>query len=381
MAILNFSDVLKNVGLDPKRVKLIRHSLGDKAFKKCYDKNMVEEYTRVQSETFSNGYDYWCVFISDKSTTAKFFACYKVNGGVIDTQDTKPKGFPLEDWFQGQRMFYNLERIDLLKEYEGRLLIEWGKSALAWAQKGTNEKPIVAIRDKKIFSGYENAILTYEELREIVQDPTAYESWHTALSTVNAVYLIVDRENGRKYVGSAYGKGGLLGRWTHYVKSLHGDNKLMKELLCDYPDRYTHFQFSILQLLPKAVTPDEVIQAVKSTNRSRNGSDLCLRQPTDQKAGGSNPSRRATPKPLHYNGFGVLLCPFGRGKNADVFQMSFRQLASLSAIPCLRGLDVRADPLHGCLIGKPVAVAVAVWYDEAKKSEAGGRKYHAMPHL
>ena len=103
MAILNFSDVLKNVGLDPKRVKLIRHSLGDKAFKKCYDKGMVEEYTRVQSETFSNGYDYWCVFISDKSTTAKFFACYKVSGGVIDTQDTKPKGFPLEDWFQGQR--------------------------------------------------------------------------------------------------------------------------------------------------------------------------------------------------------------------------------------------------------------------------------------
>ena len=260
MAILNFSDVLKNVGIDPKDVKLIRHSLGDKAFKKCYDKNMVEEYTRVQNETFSNGYDYWCVFISDKSTTAKFFACYKVNGGVIDTRDTKPKGFPLEDWFQGQRMFYNLERIDLLKEYEGRLLIEWGKSALAWAQKGTNEKPIVAIRDKKIFSSYENAILTYEELRKIVQDPTAYESWHTALSTVNAVYLIVDRENGRKYVGSAYGKGGLLGRWTHYVKSLHGDNKLMKELLCDYPDRYTHFQFSILQLLPKAVTPDEVIQ-------------------------------------------------------------------------------------------------------------------------
>ena len=211
MAILNFSDALKNVGLDPKRVKLIRHSLGDKAFKKCYDKNMVEEYTRVQSETFSNGYDYWCVFISDKSTTAKFFACYKVSGGVIDTQDTKPKGFPLEDWFQGQRMFYNLERIDLLKEYEGRLLIEWGKSALAWVQKGTNEKPIVAIRDKKIFSGYENAILTYEELREIVQDPTAYESWHTALSSINAVYLIVDRKNGRKYVGSAYGKGGLLG--------------------------------------------------------------------------------------------------------------------------------------------------------------------------
>lgn len=259
MAILNFSDVLIKVGLDPKRVKLIRHSLADKEFRQCYEKGMVTEYTRVQSDNFSNGYDYWCVFISDKSTTAKFFACYKVNGGVCDTQDIKPDNFPLEDWFQGQKMFYELEHIDLLKEYEGRLLIEWGKGALAWAQKATNEKSIVAIQDKRAFSGYENFILNYDELKEIVKDPTAYESWHTALSSVNAIYLIVDRENGRQYVGSAYGKDGLLGRWAHYVNSLHGDNKLMKELLCNYPQRYKYFQFSILQLLPKTVNPDDAI--------------------------------------------------------------------------------------------------------------------------
>ena len=30
---------------------------------------------------------------------------------------------------KGQKMFYELEHIDLLKEYEGRLLIEWGKGA------------------------------------------------------------------------------------------------------------------------------------------------------------------------------------------------------------------------------------------------------------
>ena len=128
----------------------------------------------------------------------------------------------------------------------------------AW-QKGTNEKPIVTIHDKRVFSGYEDFVLTYDELREIVKDPTAYESWHAALSSVNAVYLIVDRENGRQYVGSAYGKGGLLERWAHYVDSLHGGNKLMKELLCSYPERYTHFQFSILQLLPKTVKPEDVI--------------------------------------------------------------------------------------------------------------------------
>jgi len=261
MAILNFSDVLIKVGLDPKRVKLIRHSLADKEFRQCYEKGMVTEYTRVQSDTFSNGYDYWCVFISGKSTTAKFFTCYKVNGSVRDTHDVKPDNFPLEDWFQGQKMFYELEHIDSLKEYEGRLLIEWGKGALALVQKATNEKPIVAIQDKRVFSGYENFVLTYDELKEIVKDPTAYESWHTALSSVKAIYLIVDRENGRQYVGSAYGKDGLLGRWAHYVDSLHGDNKLMKELLCNYPQRYKYFQFSILQVLPKTVNPDDAIHA------------------------------------------------------------------------------------------------------------------------
>ena len=35
IAILNFSDVLKNVGLDPKEVKLIRHALSEERFREC----------------------------------------------------------------------------------------------------------------------------------------------------------------------------------------------------------------------------------------------------------------------------------------------------------------------------------------------------------
>ena len=44
------------------------------------------------------------------------------------------------------------------------------------------------------------------------------------------------------------------------MDSLHGNNKLMKELICAYPERYHDFQFSILQILPKTVTDDEVIR-------------------------------------------------------------------------------------------------------------------------
>lgn len=262
MAILYFSDVLKKAGLDPAKVKLIRHALTDKGFKSCYDKNMVLEYTRQQKSGFSKNYDYWCVFISGKGTLAKLFACYKVGNSVPDTPDVMPKDFPHPEWFQGENAYFDLEHIDLLKDYEGRLMIDWGNSARMWHQKGTTEKPIVAIQadEKKVFSGFENLILTYDELKEIVENPTIYEAWHTALSSVNAIYLIVDQETGKQYVGSAYGKDGLLGRWSCYVNSLHGNNKLMKELICAYPERYHHFQFSILQILPKTVTDDEVIQ-------------------------------------------------------------------------------------------------------------------------
>ena len=262
MAILYFSDILRKVGLDPAKVKLIRHALTDKGFKSCYDKNMVLEYTRQQKSGFSKNYDYWCVFISGKGTLAKLFACYRVGNSVPDTPDAMPKDFPHPEWFQGENAYFDLEHIDLLKDYEGRLTIDWGNSARMWHQKGTTGKPIVAIQadEKKVFSGFENLILTYDELKEIVENPTIYEAWHTALSSVNAIYLIVDRETGKQYVGSAYGKDGLLGRWSCYVNSLHGNNKLMKELICAYPERYHHFQFSILQILPKTVTDDEVIQ-------------------------------------------------------------------------------------------------------------------------
>ena len=50
MSLLHFTDILKKAGLDPARVKLIRHSLSDKDFAKCYyaGPQMVWEYTRIQ---------------------------------------------------------------------------------------------------------------------------------------------------------------------------------------------------------------------------------------------------------------------------------------------------------------------------------------------
>lgn len=266
MAILFFSDVLKKVGLDPAKVCLIRHAYSDKTFRECADSGKVYEYTCHQKSKFKgHTFDYWAVFISGQGTLAKLFALYKVGKNIFsDTPDKIPAGVPeLEaSHYKGEGVVYELEPVELLKEYESKLTIEWGSAARSWNQKGTNEKEIISLipDEKKVFVGYENVLLNYDQLKDIVNNPVAYEPWHIALKSVYAIYLIVDTENGKQYVGSAYGDGGLLERWKCYVNTKHGNNKKMRELICDYPDRYHAFQFSTLQILPKTVVEDDVIK-------------------------------------------------------------------------------------------------------------------------
>lgn len=42
--------------------------------------------------------------------------------------------------------YYELEYSDILKEFENRLIIEWGDATRVWHQKGVTEKEIVAIQ-------------------------------------------------------------------------------------------------------------------------------------------------------------------------------------------------------------------------------------------
>lgn len=44
--------------------------------------------------------------------------------------------------YRGEMAFYDLEYVELLKEYEGKLVIDWGKSTRMWHQKAVTDKPI-----------------------------------------------------------------------------------------------------------------------------------------------------------------------------------------------------------------------------------------------
>lgn len=110
------------------------------------------------------------------------------------------------------------------------------------------------------FPGYYDVILSYSELREMINNPDSNRKWHRMLISISGVYLILDKISGKQYIGSAYGKNGIWGRWKKYSKNPSGGNELVKKLLDKKPNAYENFQFSILRVLEHSSTKDEVIQ-------------------------------------------------------------------------------------------------------------------------
>ena len=74
----------------------------------------------------------------------------------------------------------------------------------------------------KAFPGYQNVKISYDELKNKLNSS---EEWVTALKCRKGVYLITDKKTGKLYVGSAYGKDGIYGRWKTYIKSGYDKNE------------------------------------------------------------------------------------------------------------------------------------------------------------
>lgn len=65
----------------------------------------------------------------------------------------------------------------------------------------------------KPFPGYSSININFGELKTQIEDL----EWKSKLSAVSGVYLITDKTNNKKYVGSAYGINGIYGRWKTYL--------------------------------------------------------------------------------------------------------------------------------------------------------------------
>lgn len=145
-----------------------------------------------------------------------------------------------------------------LQEYEfffGRVIIKYHKNAAQpcmFLEKAKKELEVVQILpyvyDGEEFQGYDNVCLTYSKLKNIIE--CGKSEWRTALEHQKAVYLITDKATGKLYVGSATSSNGmLLARWSSYVKTFHGNNKLLIDLVKKEGTEYVvkNFQYTILE--------------------------------------------------------------------------------------------------------------------------------------
>ena len=176
-------------------------------------------------------------------------------GGIYKVLSRKPDGYEIER-VCGCDKFYD--------KLVGRLKICFSPPGRSRDRKLENyfEKMFISELLKEPYSGepfpgYENICHDFDKLEAIFQ--MERPDWKAALESVKGVYLIVDKKNGKKYVGSAYGDAGVWARWSCYIGTGHGWNDELITLIDQRGRDYAkNFRFSLLEYRP-AKTDDKVI--------------------------------------------------------------------------------------------------------------------------
>ena len=166
-----------------------------------------------------------------------------------------------------QQHSYVIDRCPDFDELVGRLKIEFARSGRARSVKLENyfEKMSIAelLREPysgEQFPGYESINHDFSALETVFR--TNRPDWKAALSNVKGVYLISDKRNGKKYVGSAYGGTGIWSRWSCYIGTGHGWNDELTRLIdhegIDYARE--NFRIALLEYRPAKTDDAAIIQ-------------------------------------------------------------------------------------------------------------------------
>ena len=179
-------------------------------------------------------------------------------GGIYKVLPVEPTPVENDNGWKGWR--YQTKLTEKAAEYIGRAFFKFKKEfrasypTLELDPKNGDpiaEIPLSHILDKRValsdFLGFDSVNIDYKTLKYIVSDNIL--SWKSALSNVKGIYLIVDTNTGKQYVGSAYGDECIWQRWANYAKDGHGGNVELKALLQEKGDEYKYnFKYSILEV-------------------------------------------------------------------------------------------------------------------------------------
>lgn len=168
--------------------------------------------------------------------------------------------------------FFNLEPTGAFSSLRERLLIEWTRDFVNWSKLGKHADKLkvieIAPRGLLEFPGYDNILLSYAQLQDVVSANPMYLKWRASLEAVQGIYLITETVNGQHYVGKADGGERILGRWRAYAGNGHGGNVAMRELKLSDPAYARRYQFSLLRVFGPQTPQAEVDQAESHYKRA-----------------------------------------------------------------------------------------------------------------
>lgn len=148
---------------------------------------------------------------------------------------------------------YKIELDPITEPFIGRLLLKYtktGRNNYRLLEKEFSKMKVSQILKEPysgaVFCGYENINHRFSAIELIYRNQKL--DWKGALSNVKGVYLISDSDNGKRYVGSAYGGMGLWSRWECYMNTGHGFNDGLTEIIKQNGREYARKNFTICLL-------------------------------------------------------------------------------------------------------------------------------------
>lgn len=232
--MLKFNFLLQSVGIEAQGVRLLRHKHGPEYQRLVYQ-DAITGHPRF--EQYQSGQASPQVIAMIKSSFAiasfvvgpgghtVFVGLWRLNG-TRDTYLPDPY-YTTPMPARGGDVVFDLEPMQELSEYRGRIVVDWGAGQRAWVQYADRrDKTITELRrvaEEPAFPGFSRFSCGLHEVDSIPK------TWQSPLLFSRGVYLLVHRENGEQYVGSATGSDGFLGRWRAYADG-HGGNVGLKEL-------------------------------------------------------------------------------------------------------------------------------------------------------
>lgn len=258
--MITFNDVLRSEGVDPAKVRLVRHHDAGRrgptiygAFRSPDGRRLLEEYQRIQHrKVFVVGELVASFIVTPRPRNETLFiGLYQV--AAIAQCDDGARDPIFGDVVSGMN-HYRMIHDNRLGQYQERLSIDWGPGTRAWIQRADRQaKAIRALSDREDppFPGFSQFCVDVEQV------PGLYASWQQLLREVKGIYVLVDKETGKQYVGSAKGEESLLARFMAYAQTGHGGNVELR--------RHTgaRYQIGILQVVDLAF-PDHRIEQIEA---------------------------------------------------------------------------------------------------------------------